>query len=272
MKAKTSSELKRSARGLLLGKYSIAISVFMSTQLIITILTLLTRVSTSNGSMASLLMQIIITFIISLFSGILGMGINAFYLNVACNRPYSISDIFIGFKTCPDKAIGIQFFILLFSYLALSPFYVSYFLLTTPLSLGLPFGQSDNPGTSLARITVLILFTILGLSLYLWVTLIYSHSFRLLLDFPDRSIGEILGMSYKLMKGHKLRLLYILFSFIPLILVGLISFGIGLLFVIPYINMTNTLFYLDLLNNKASQGRGSEHASLQSAPHIDCRV
>ena len=49
------------------------------------------------------------------------------------------------------------------------------------------------------------------------------------------------------MKGNVGRLLYLQVSFIPMTLAGLLSFGIGFLFVLPYQNMTYTLFYLDLI-------------------------
>ena len=88
---------------------------------------------------------------------------------------------------------------------------------------------------------------ILGAGVSWWINLRYSQVYYLLLDFPDYSAKELLKMSWKLMKGNVGRLLYIQVSFLPLTLAGLLSFGIGLLFVQPYQNMTYTLFYLDLI-------------------------
>ena len=50
------------------------------------------------------------------------------------------------------------------------------------------------------------------------------------------------------MKGHKGRLFYIGLSFIPLKLLAILSLGIGFLWVYPYQYMTQTLFFLDLMN------------------------
>ena len=50
------------------------------------------------------------------------------------------------------------------------------------------------------------------------------------------------------MKGKKLRLLYLEFSFLPLLLLSILSFGIGLLWLQPYMQMTYTFFFLDLMN------------------------
>ena len=52
------------------------------------------------------------------------------------------------------------------------------------------------------------------------------------------------------MVGHKGRLFYIYVSFLPLLLVAMLSCGIGLLWLIPYMNATQTEFFLDLIQNK----------------------
>ena len=67
-------------------------------------------------------------------------------------------------------------------------------------------------------------------------------------DFPQKSGKEILILCWRLMKGKKLRLLYLEFSFLPLLLLSILSFGIGLLWLQPYMQMTYTFFFLDLMN------------------------
>ena len=95
---------------------------------------------------------------------------------------------------------------------------------------------------------VACLLLIVGVGVSWWISLRYSQVYYLLLDFPDYSAIELLKMSWKLMKGNVGRLLYIQVSFIPISLVALLSCGIGLLFVLPYKNMTYALFYLDLIS------------------------
>ena len=90
---------------------------------------------------------------------------------------------------------------------------------------------------------------ILGAGISWWISLKYSQVYYLLLDFPDYSAKELLKMSWKLMKGNAGRLLYLQVSFLPMTLTGILSFGIGFLFVLPYQNMTYTLFYLDLITD-----------------------
>ena len=51
------------------------------------------------------------------------------------------------------------------------------------------------------------------------------------------------------MKGHKGRLFYIELSFLPLLLLGAVSL-IGLLWVIPYMQMTYAVFYFDIMKQE----------------------
>ncbi|MDY4097042.1 MAG: DUF975 family protein [Lachnospiraceae bacterium] len=251
MRAQTSAQLKQNARGILLGKYKNAIAVLLATELIIITITLLTGTGSNPGTVAGLLLQFAVTLIISLFNGILIVGINAFYLNIACGQPYQLSDIFTGFRSCPDKAIGVQFCIRLFSTLPLAPAIFLLFMLLTPYGADIQFPLRFTFFASL----------LLGTAISVWVSCTYSQCFYLLLDFPECSIREILALSRRVMKGHRLRLLYLYLSFIPMLFAGIVSLGIGLLFVVPYQNMTYTLFYLDLLQYKQAMNN-----TLQSSP------
>ena len=88
----------------------------------------------------------------------------------------------------------------------------------------------------------------IGLCVYLPLSLGIALSFYLMFDFPQKSGKEILLLCWRLMKGKKLRLLYLEFSFLPLLLLSILSFGIGLLWLQPYMQMTYTFFFLDLMN------------------------
>lgn len=68
-------------------------------------------------------------------------------------------------------------------------------------------------------------------------------------DFPQYSARELLSMSRKLMIGNKVRLFYIYLSYMPLLLLGILSCGIALLWIIPYMNATLAEFYMDIVRN-----------------------
>lgn len=233
-KKKTSAQLKQVARGIMIGKYQKAISLLLASDLIISTLSLFT--TTASDSYIGLAIGFIISFILTLFGTILGVGQCSFYLNIACEQPYQFSDLFTGFKVHPDKTIITQVIIQLLTALPMIPSAV----------VMIVAAYTSNTALILAA----CLLFILGCGLSWWISLKYSQVYYLLLDFPEYTAIQLLKMSWMLMKGNVGRLLYIQVSFIPLTLAGLLSFGIGLLFVQPYQNMTYTLFYLDLIQSK----------------------
>ena len=231
---KSSSQLKQVARGIMLGKYRNAISILLASDLILNTLSLFT--TTAYNSTLGIIIGVIISFILTIFGTILSVGQCSFYLNIACEQPYQFSDLFTGFKIHPDKTIITQVIIQLLTLLPLLPAIVV-MLITTAF-----YAQNI-----VISFLVACFLLIIGAGISWWISLRFSQVYYLLLDFPDYSAMDLLKMSWKLMKGNVGRLLYIQVSFIPLTLAGLLSFGIGLLFVQPYQNMTYTLFYLDLM-------------------------
>ena len=218
----------------MLGKYRNAISILLASDLILNTISLFT--TTAYNSTLGIIIGVIISFILTIFGTILSVGQCSFYLNIACEQPYQFSDLFTGFKIHPDKTIITQVIIQLLTLLPLIPAIVV-MLITTAF-----YAQNI-----VISFLVACFLLIIGAGISWWISLRFSQVYYLLLDFPDYSAKELLKMSWKLMKGNAGRLLYIQVSFIPLTLAGLLSFGIGLLFVQPYQNMTYTLFYLDLM-------------------------
>ena len=232
---KTSSQLKQGARGIMIGKYRNAISILLVSDLIVSTLSLFT--TTASSSYIGQIMGFLISFIIVLFGTILTVGQCSFYLNIACNGPYQFSDLFTGFKVHPDKIIITQLIIQL--------------LTTLPILPGIGVMLYSFRAYNIIIVFLLGCFLLIaGAGISWWISLRYSQVYYLLLDFPDYSAKELLRMSWKLMKGNAGRLLYLQVSFISMTLAGLLSFGIGLLFVLPYQNMTYTLFYLDLIQQQ----------------------
>ena len=90
-----------------------------------------------------------------------------------------------------------------------------------------------------------IVLMVIGMCIYIPLSLGLSQAYYLLLDFPQYSAMELMKLSFRIMKGHKWEL-----SFLPLGFLCLLSFGIGTLWLVPYMNMTQTLYFLDLMQNE----------------------
>lgn len=152
-----------------------------------------------------------------------------------------------------------------------SSFLLNFFLLY-PLSLGYSVAHKEllqNGDAAITRNTVRLAFSdyvrnavsILLVYLYtlLWTLLFivpgiikglaYSLTPFIVKDNPQLLPNEAINLSMKMMKGHKFDLFYLYLSFIGWILLAMLTLGIGLLWVIPYMQTSMAAFYLDVKND-----------------------
>jgi uncharacterized membrane protein len=78
----------------------------------------------------------------------------------------------------------------------------------------------------------------------------YAMTYFILKD-EGVTVDEAITRSRKLMHGHKFRLLLLDISFLPWCLLVVITFGLALLWVIPYILATKAAFYENLIQKKS---------------------
>jgi uncharacterized membrane protein len=228
----SSSHLKSLARGILLGHYTIPMGGFLLVMVITFTLNSLIRFFLplpGNGSILYLLVSLIISILITLFQ----TGYNFLLLNMARKKACSLKDLGYAFSNMPDHVILLS---LRISLLAL--------LCTLPLMIGTTF-LFLNPGSSLMRL-LWVLSILFGLALMIRLSLDYSQIYFLYLDNPYLSSREIMRQSKYLMQGNRFRLFYLEVSFLGMALLGIFSFGIGFLWIMPYINLTRAEFYRSL--------------------------
>lgn len=77
----------------------------------------------------------------------------------------------------------------------------------------------------------------------------YAIAFYIKVDCPQYKPMEVMKLSESIMKGHKMRYFMLQLSFIGWYLVGILTFGIGFLWIMPYVQSTNAEFYRDLILN-----------------------
>ena len=108
--------------------------------------------------------------------------------------------------------------------------------------------------------TALITYLLMVLYIILWALLFiipgvvaafsYSMTFFILADNPNLTPSEALLKSKQLMNCHKLKLFYLACRFIPWAILSVLSFGIGFLWLIPYMYSTVAFFYEDITSQK----------------------
>lgn len=105
------------------------------------------------------------------------------------------------------------------------------------------------------------------LSVFLWSLLLivpglikavaYSQTMYLVAENPEMSVREAMRRSSEMMEGHKMDYVMLQLSFLGWILLSVLTLGILMIWVIPYMNATNTNFYLSLKREKESAASAS---------------
>ena len=152
-----------------------------------------------------------------------------------------------------------------------SSFLLNFFLLY-PLTLGYSVAHKDlllNGDAAITRNTINHTFSeymrnaisifLVYLFTALWTLLLivpgivkglaYSLTPFIVKDNPELSPNEAINLSVKMMKGHKFDLFYLYLSFLGWILLSMLTLGVGLLWVIPYLETTMAAFYQDVKND-----------------------
>ncbi|WP_297989718.1 DUF975 family protein [Anoxybacillus sp.] len=98
-------------------------------------------------------------------------------------------------------------------------------------------------GTSLLIALFVILWSLLFIIPGIIKSLSYSQTFFLLRDHPEYGALQAISESKKRMKGYKGKLFLLYVSFIGWGLLSIITLGIGLLWLIPYVYTSLAAFY-----------------------------
>ena len=235
---KSSSELKSLAKGQLLGKYGVLIGAWTLQICITMLLQLIVATFFSTTTLFDTVFYYFVSFLLSLIACIFSAGLSLMYLKTACHYQVPFQDVFWGFHHSADKIILLMAPMMLLEMLCMTPSYIAqYFMQTSPYLDMKLYGMT-------------FLLYLVGMLLYMVLRLPFSQMLFLLQDFSGYSVPALYKASVRIMKGQKLRLLYLEISFIPLYLLSFFTCGIALLWVYPYISMTKANFYLELMAMK----------------------
>ena len=242
----SSKDLKAMSRTQLNGKYGIFIGAYLLYYMISFGISMvisftgqgssaITSIAQGNfsGSLSGVIIEFLIQFIVGLILSILMLGFNKMFLDGSRGYPVRFEDLFYGFRHHPDRIIVMQLLMSLICMACLLPGYIFLFLAL----------YSDD---SIVLLILCIAFLIVGCILYLYFTIVYSQSMFLMADYDDLGPVQALRESRKMMTGNKGRFLYLELSFMGYMFLGLLSCGIGYLWITPYMTMTQTNFYRNI--------------------------
>lgn len=96
----------------------------------------------------------------------------------------------------------------------------------------------------------MFIYSMLWSILFIIPGIIASYSYAMtsfvLADNPEMSANEAIRESKRLMKGNKWKFFCLQLSFIGLMIIGALTLGIGLIWIIPYQQATYAAFYRDI--------------------------
>ncbi|MCR4893087.1 MAG: DUF975 family protein [Lachnospiraceae bacterium] len=253
---KSVPELKANARHGLLGHYTIIVIALILTQFISSILSYPAALLTGFIQMApesALLVNRLIQIPVAVVSTIFTCGWIRMILKTMRGEKATYNDITYYLSHSPLKVIQIVLWIAVYMIPAYIPLAAG--ILTFYFQMGSPVGTAV---LSLGIAASLIIAIYIGIQLAL--------SFYLFIDNQNERALSYIKSSITLMKGNRARYLYLMVSFIGLFLLGLISFGIGMLWILPYQQATCALFYENIRAAKEPpQEQGPDISHMNSA-------
>jgi len=96
----------------------------------------------------------------------------------------------------------------------------------------------------------------------------YSQVWFILTEDDEISPNDALKKSKEMMYGYKMQYFLLGLSFIGWIILAILTCGIGLLWVLPYIQTSNAKFYEDLKTNYIGNTNSNYSTKLDSKPEF----
>lgn len=231
---RSNGELKSMARQMLLGRYQVPMLAMILSTLIPSLFLLPFNYlcSERNAIPLQAVMYYLAYFIIVLIELLLSCGVNRIHLLISRGQTAAVSDMFWVFKNRPDRILIGGFLYTLVSWIPLIPSFV--------FDRMAPEGLSETSAWMISE-----LLWLFGMLLGFLLTLPVYFIFWLYADDANIDTAEALRSSIALMRGAKWRFCLMELSFIGWMILGALSFGIGFLWILPYMSQSHTNFYLE---------------------------
>ncbi len=248
-------ELKRRARAVLNGKYSIATSL-VTTVILVSLAASYLLQHTGFLQSPQTLHRIFfwsLLAIMTLLCPLLEIGLIKFLHTLT--KENSIGNplvIIYAFQNQPDTFILTTAFRYLLIALCLLPAILRAMMM--PLTTAEPLVSVD-PVAILTWIVPVLVLALIGLIPAIILSLPFCLTNYVLMDDPDLSASQALFTSLKLMKGQKKRVFLLWLSFVPLFFTVLGSYGTGLLWFLPYYHATMLQLYLELTGEQPEEAQ-----------------
>ncbi len=233
MPYKSARELRADARVSMLNHMSLAVGAMLLYMLLVLVITEITSFSLPQNFFAAFLISILVNFLVAIIVGIIHLGLKSVYLEMQVGSQPKLFALFRYFRESQNSAVVISGFFGLLDTLVSIPLLV--------LLLG-----AEGSAFSAFSLPMLLAFLFRSLGQFL-VRVFFFPAPYLLMDFPNLPPASFLRSSTRLMQGRRKDYILLTLSFIPLHLLGLLSFGIGSFWVMSYQECACAAFYKDMI-------------------------
>ncbi len=244
-------ELKRYAKQAMSGKYGTVILAFVVVQALSLISGMVSSSLFPGTKTIDIVLGYAFSFILTLLINVISAGLNYMYLNIARKKAYSLNDLIYFYKNHPDRVIVATFFLAVLNFLTMLPYTI--------------YGNTAEIGETIesqvAWLYTSLMLMIVGMLVFQILIIPLEMTYFILADKPEIKGLDALKESIEIMHGNCGRYLVLKLSFVPLMFLSVFTFYIALLWILPYMEMTEVMFYRDLLGELTVQKEEEERAA-----------
>lgn len=230
------AQLKQLSKNQLKGNWKVPVLIMLTYSVLLIILSVIQNNFNSNlGSFIGILISI--AFEVWAF-----VGLSNFYLKfIEKQGKATFYDILVS-KSVLLKSLG---FIILMNVIGII---VGIIIGFSIIALGVNIAINYENLSMLCWLFLVVIILLIVISTI--INLAISMTSYIIIEKENLGLFNSIGLSIKMMKGHKWELFVIQISFIGWSILTILTFGIGYLWLAPYIALTTTNFYKELDNNK----------------------
>ena len=241
----TISKWKGMARRSLKGRLGTAMLVTIAVPLMNMLAGVIGASLFPGSDLLSIILGQVFSFTITLVMSVFSVGMCRMLLKMARREDYSYGDLLYYFRNQPDRVIWASILMAFISWLTSLPSLVYDYTASTP---ELPAQITDTASLQMAELflqkqMIYLIINLGGLVLNMILTLPFAQTYYILVDDEEISGMDAVRESFRMMKGHFGKYILLQLSFLPWMLLFAVTYFLIMLWVVPYMEMTNVMFY-----------------------------
>ncbi len=243
----TISKWKGMARNSLRGRFGAAMLVTIAVPLMNMLAGVIGASLFPGRDLLSIVLGQVFSFAITLVMSIFSVGMCRMLLKMARREEYSYGDLLYYFRNQPDRVIWASLLMAFIAWVTSLPSLIYDYAAVAPeLPADLTAVSLETAEAFLQYQLNYLVINMVGLVLNVVLTLPFAQTYYILVDESEISGMEAVRESFRMMKGHFGKYILLQLSFVPWMLLVAVTYFLIMLWVVPYLEMTNVMFYREL--------------------------